>query len=42
MSDLNLKVKIKNNKTGEEKTSSTIIHLETFIQNSLDYHNKTI
>ena len=39
MIDLDLKVKIKNNKTGEEKTESTIIHLETFIQNSLDYDN---
>ena len=38
MLDLNLKVKIKNNKTGEEKTESTVIHLETFIQNSLDYN----
>lgn len=38
MLDLNLKVKVKNNKTGEEKTESTVIHLETFIQNSLDYN----
>lgn len=38
MLDLNLKVKVKNNKTGKEKTESTVIHLETFVQNSLDYN----
>lgn len=32
MLNLNLKVKIKNNKTGEEKTESTVIHPEPLIQ----------
>ena len=36
MIDLNLKVKIKNNKTGEEKNESTIIHPELLTQNIVD------
>ena len=38
MLDLNLKVKIKNNKTGEEKTESTVIHPEPLIQNIVDFN----
>lgn len=36
MIDLKLKVKIKNNKTGEEKNESTIIYPEPLIQNIVD------
>lgn len=38
MIDLNLKVKIKNNKTGEEKNESTIIHPELLTQNIVDFN----